>query len=107
MPNAFAPQPPRDWRGVADELTGLLRAEEYASARASTPKAHYTSPEVVQAIWQAMERFGLLPAGAQILEPSMGVGHFFGLMPQGLYSVLVCRYYVRICVSHRSQTLGL
>jgi hypothetical protein len=84
MPNAFAPQPPPDWQTVADELKNLLSAEEYVSARASTPNAHYTSPEVVQAIWQAMERFGLQP-GAQILEPSMGVGHFFGLMPEGLY----------------------
>jgi len=69
MPNAFAPQPSRDWQSVADELSELLTAEEYASARASTPNAHYTSPEVVQAIWQAMERFGLQP-GAHILEPS-------------------------------------
>jgi N12 class adenine-specific DNA methylase len=84
MPNAFAPQPPPDWQAVADELKDLLSAEEYASARASTPNAHYTSPEVVQAIWQAMERFGLQP-GAQILEPSLGVGHFFGLMPESLY----------------------
>ena len=84
MPNAFASQPPRDWQSVADELKDLLSAEEYASARASTPNAHYTSPEVIQAIWQAMERFGLQP-GAQILEPSMGVGHFFGMMPETLY----------------------
>ena len=84
MPNAFAPQPPPDWQAVADELKDLLSAEEYASARASTPNAHYTSPEVVHAIWRAMQRFGLQP-GAQILEPSMGVGHFFGLMPESLY----------------------
>src|ERR1022692_2693178 len=84
MPNAFAPHPSRDWQSVADELRDLLSAEEYASARASTPNAHYTSPEVVQAIWQAMERFGLQP-GAQILEPSMGVGHFFGMMPESLH----------------------
>ena len=84
MPNAFAPQPPRDWQSIAEDLRDLLSAEEYASARASTPKAHYTSPEIVRAIWQAMERFGLHPGG-QILEPSMGVGHFFGLMPEDLY----------------------
>ncbi|MDQ6733460.1 MAG: DEAD/DEAH box helicase family protein, partial [Nitrospirota bacterium] len=84
MPNAFASPPPRDWQSVAEELKNLLTAEEYASARASTPNAHYTSPEVVHAIWQAMERFGLKP-GAQILEPSMGVGHFFGMMPESLY----------------------
>jgi hypothetical protein len=84
MPNAFEPQPPREWQSVATELKDVLSAEEYASARASTPNAHYTSPEVIQAIWQAMERFGLQP-GARILEPSMGVGHFFGMMPEGLY----------------------
>jgi len=84
MPNAFEPRPPRDWQSVAEELRELLSAEEYASARASTPNAHYTSSEVVEAIWQAMERFGL-QAGAHILEPSMGVGHFFGMMPEGLY----------------------
>ena len=84
MPSAFEPRPPRDWQGVAEELREVLSTEEYASARASTPNAHYTSPEVVHAIWQAMERFGL-QAGAQILEPSMGVGHFFGMMPEALY----------------------
>ncbi len=84
MPNAFASQPPRDWQSVAEELKDLLSAEEYASARASTPNAHYTSTEVIQAIWQALERFGL-QSGAQILEPSMGVGHFFGLMPENLH----------------------
>ena len=84
MSNAFASQPPRDWQPVAAELRKLLSAEEFASARSSTPNAHYTSPEVIKAIWQAMERFGLQPS-AQILEPSMGVGHFFGLMPERLY----------------------
>jgi N12 class adenine-specific DNA methylase len=84
MPNAFEPYPPREWQSVAAELKDVLNTEEYASARASTPNAHYTSPEVIHAIWQAMERFGLQP-GARILEPSMGVGHFFGMMPAGLY----------------------
>jgi hypothetical protein len=84
MPNAFEAYPPRDWRPVADELRTLLDDYEYTSARASTPNAHYTSPEVVQAIWKAVERFGV-ESGAQILEPSMGVGHFFGLMPEGLH----------------------
>ncbi len=84
IPNAFARQPSREWQPVAYELKDLLSAEEYAWARASTPNAHYTSPEVVQAMWQAVERFGLRP-GAEILEPSMGVGHFFGLMPESLH----------------------
>jgi N12 class adenine-specific DNA methylase len=85
MPGAFEPRGSREWRGVADELSRLLTLEEYAFARASTPNAHYTSPEVVQAIWKAMERFGLEP-GAHVLEPSMGVGHFFGLMPEDLHA---------------------
>ena len=84
MPNAFASQPSREWQSVCDELLELLTSDEYASARASTPNAHYTSPEVIQAIWQAMERFGLEPS-AHILEPSLGIGHFFGLMPETLH----------------------
>ena len=85
MPGAFETHPSRDWKGVADELREALTAEEYASARASTPNAHYTSPEIIQTIWKGMERFGFR-AGGHILEPSMGVGHFFGLMPEGLYA---------------------
>jgi hypothetical protein len=84
MPGAFEPQPSREWKGIADDLREVLTTEEFASARASTPNAHYTSPEVIQTIWQAMQRFGF-QAGGHILEPSMGIGHFFGLMPEGLY----------------------
>jgi hypothetical protein len=84
MPGAFEPQASREWKGIADELRKVFTAEEFASARASTPNAHYTSPEVIQTIWKGMERFGF-QAGGHILEPSMGVGHFFGLMPEGLY----------------------
>ena len=83
MANAFRPYPPPEWQHTATELRELLTAAEYDSARASTPNAHYTSPAVIESIWQAMQRFGLRP-GAQILEPSMGVGHFFGLMPDEL-----------------------
>ena len=83
MANAFRPYPPQDWQPVASQLRELLTKEEYEAARASTPNAHFTSPLVIEAMWQAMQRFGL-GAGAQILEPSMGVGHFFGLMPDEL-----------------------
>ncbi len=85
MPNAFSPYPPMDWRQIANTLRDLLTREEYESARASTPNAHYTSPEVIRAVWQAMERFGFR-SGATILEPSVGVGHFFGFMPEQFYS---------------------
>jgi hypothetical protein len=84
MPGAFEPQLSREWQTVAKELQEILNPEEYASARASTPNAHYTSPDIIRAIWQAMERFGLKPGG-HVLEPSMGVGHFFGLMPESLH----------------------
>jgi hypothetical protein len=81
LANVFEPYPPREWEKTADELRQLLTADEYASARASTPNAHFTSPVVISGVWQALERLGLAD-GAQVLEPSMGVGHFFGLMPE-------------------------
>jgi N12 class adenine-specific DNA methylase len=83
LSNVFHPYPRSDWAEIAREVRQHLTPEEYDSARASTPNAHFTSPMVIQALWEAMERFGL-GAGAQILEPSMGVGHFFGLMPESL-----------------------
>jgi len=83
LSNVFHPYPRSDWQEIARDVQQHLDAEEYESARASTPNAHFTSPVVIQALWQAMERFGL-GARAQILEPSMGVGHFFGLMPPSL-----------------------
>lgn len=83
MPNAFRPYPPREWQSVAGQLRELLTKDEYEAARASTPNAHFTSPLVVEAMWQAMRRFGLA-TGSQILEPSLGVGHFLGLMPEDL-----------------------
>ncbi|HEX4133804.1 MAG TPA: DEAD/DEAH box helicase family protein [Bryobacteraceae bacterium] len=85
LPNVFETNPPREWKTIAGELREVLSPEEYASARASTPNAHYTSPEVIGAVWQALDRFGL-KAGAHILEPSVGIGHFFGLMPESMYA---------------------
>ncbi len=84
MPNAFNPYPPPEWKSVAKDVQQLLTDEEYESARASTPNAHFTSPMVVSGIWDGMRRMGL-ESGAQILEPSMGVGHFFGLMPPAVF----------------------
>jgi hypothetical protein len=83
MAGAFRPSPSQDWEPVASQLRELLTKEEYEAARASTPNAHFTSPLVVEAMWQGIRRFGL-GAGARILEPSMGVGHFLGLMPEEL-----------------------
>ncbi len=73
-----------EWNKPAEELRQLLTDDEYESARASTPNAHFTSPMVIKAVWDGLERMGLSNA-AQILEPAMGVGNFFGLMPETLH----------------------
>ena len=83
LSSVFKPYPPREWDDIAGELREILTDEEYDTARASTPNAHFTAPAVIVAMWQAMQRLGL-SSGARILEPSMGVGHFLGLMPEGL-----------------------
>ncbi len=72
-----------EWNPVATELSQLLTSEEYESARATTPNAHFTSPLVIQAIWNGLEKLGLRH-GAEVLEPAMGIGHFFGCMPETL-----------------------
>src|SRR6266699_6330007 len=72
-----------EWRPVAAEVRELLTEQEYDSARSSTPNAHFTSPLVVRAIWNGLQTLGV--AGAvEVLEPAMGIGHFFGLMPEPL-----------------------
>ncbi|MGD1028523.1 hypothetical protein [Candidatus Binatus soli] len=56
MPGAFRPYPPQEWQPVANQLRELLTKDEYEAARASTPNAHFTSPAVIEAMWQAMQR---------------------------------------------------
>ncbi len=70
-------------RAVKDALKEMLTPEEWKSIAATTPNAHYTSETAIGAIWDAVERLGVKP-GSSILEPSMGAGHFFGLMPDSL-----------------------
>ena len=70
------------WSAEYSELKELLTPEEYAAARASTLNAHYTSPTVIRAIYEAVERMGF--QGGNILEPSMGVGNFFGMLPESM-----------------------
>ena len=69
-----------NWKDEFAELYAALSPEEYAAARASTLNAHYTSPTVIRAIYDAVENMGFQTGN--ILEPSMGVGNFFGLLPQ-------------------------
>ena len=67
------------WAKEYTELKVLLSEDEYAAARSSTLNAHYTSPTVIRGIYDAVERMGF--RGGNILEPSMGVGNFFGMLP--------------------------
>ena len=70
------------WAAEFSELKELLTPEEYAAARASTLNAHYTSPTVIRAIYEAVEKMGF--RAGNILEPSMGVGNFFGMLPESM-----------------------
>ena len=79
LSNAFDPEKP-EWASEYAQLKELLTPEEYAAARSSTLNAHYTSPTVIQAIYEAVGRMGF--ETGNILEPSMGVGNFFGMLPE-------------------------
>ncbi|AXF51455.1 DarB-like antirestriction [Erwinia phage Pavtok] len=74
----------KGWEKEARELRDLLTDEEYEAATASTRNAHYTSPEIVAGMWKAVERLGF--TGGRVIEPSVGVGNFFGMMPVGVRS---------------------
>ena len=81
IPQAFDAGNPA-WADEYTELKALLADDEYKSARASTLNAHYTSPTVIRAIYDAVEQMGLAPES--ILEPSCGIGNFFGMLPEGM-----------------------
>ena len=70
------------WAKEYTELKGLLSEDEYAAARSSVLNAHYTSPAVIRGIYDAVERMGF--RSGNILEPSMGVGNFFGMLPDSM-----------------------
>ena len=78
LADAFDPGK-NSWAKEYAELKGLLAEDEYAAARSSTLNAHYTSPTVIRGIYDAVERMGF--RSGNILEPSMGVGNFFGMLP--------------------------
>lgn len=81
IPQAFDPDN-TSWSKEYTELVGALTAEEYEMARASTLNAHYTSPTVIKAIYEAVKNLGFQTGN--ILEPACGVGNFFGLLPEEL-----------------------
>ena len=70
------------WAKEYAELKGLLSEDEYAAARSSTLNAHYTSPVVIRSIYDAVEKMGF--QSGNILEPSMGAGNFFGMLPTSM-----------------------
>ena len=81
IPDAFD-ESKSDWAKEYAELKAALTPEEYEAARESTLNAHYTSPTVIRAIYDALGNMGF--EGGRILEPSMGVGNFFGLLPESM-----------------------
>ena len=81
VPDVFDPAK-ESWAKEYAELKELLTPEEYAAARASTLNAHYTSPMVIRAIYETVERLGF--HNGNILEPSCGVGNFFGMLPDSM-----------------------
>ena len=81
LADAFDPDK-SSWAKEHAELKGLLSEEEYKAARGSVLNAHYTSPTVIRAIYDAVERMGFRTGN--ILEPSMGVGNFFGMLPESM-----------------------
>ncbi len=83
LADAFDPSK-ENWSAEYTQLKGLLTEDEYAAARASTLNAHYTSPVVIRAIYDAVEKMGF--QSGNILEPSMGVGNFFGMLPDSMTS---------------------
>lgn len=81
IPQAFD-ETNEKWASEYAELKTLLTPEEYASARGSTLNAHFTSPTVIEGMYQALEQMGVHPD--TVLEPAMGVGNFFGPMPESM-----------------------
>ena len=81
LPQAFDPEN-KDWANEYAELKAILTDDEFASARASTLNAHYTSPTIIKAMWETIERMGF--EKGNVLEPSMGVGNFYGLIPDSM-----------------------
>ena len=81
LADAFDPNK-ENWSAEYTQLKGLLSEDEYAAARSSTLNAHYTSPVVIRSIYDAVEKMGF--QSGNILEPSMGIGNFFGMLPSGM-----------------------
>jgi N12 class adenine-specific DNA methylase len=84
LPQVFDPFGGSDWESEREQLKSLLTEQEYEAAKASTLNAHFTSPEVVRGMYGTLKRFGF--RHGRILEPSCGIGHFIGCMPDEIHS---------------------
>jgi N12 class adenine-specific DNA methylase len=80
IPQVFAWHGDEAWEAERERLQNLLKPDEYQAARASTLNAHYTAANVITAIYDGVQRLGF--THGRTLEPALGIGHFFGLMPQ-------------------------
>lgn len=81
IPNAFDPDN-KDWSNEYAELKTLLTDEEFIDARRSTLNAHFTSPVIINAIYEGLANLGF--EQGKILEPAMGIGNFFGMLPEAM-----------------------
>ncbi|MFT3992231.1 MAG: DEAD/DEAH box helicase family protein [Luteolibacter sp.] len=82
LPQVFATHDDPAWQAERERLRELLGPEEIRAARASTLNAHYTSPTVIAAMYDGIQRLGF--THGRVLEPALGIGHFFGLMPDDM-----------------------
>ena len=83
LPQAFDAEN-ASWQKEYQQLKSLLTDEEYAAARGSTLNAHYTSPVVIRAMYEALDSMGF--QDGNVLEPACGVGNFFGMLPEAMQS---------------------
>ena len=87
LPHTFRPYDApygeqKKWIEAHRQLEELMTPDEITRARASTINAHFTSPQIVRFMWDAAKRLGF--SGGALLEPSMGSGNFFGMMPKAI-----------------------
>lgn len=82
FPDRYGRYKDANWQALGERLKSALTEEEYAQARRTTQYAHYTSEGVIRSIYTGLQRLGF--AGGSVVEPGMGVGHFNGLMPDGM-----------------------
>ncbi len=81
LPDAFD-ESKENWKNEYAELKELLTPQEYSSARASTLNAHFTQPIIIEAMYDALAKMGF--EKGNVLEPAMGIGNFFGMMPDSM-----------------------